>query len=363
MKRILAIYFLVLISFIAAYSQPKISFFVELKGVDQQKLFSDLSLISDLKKMKSSVRLGLLDFSPDCTQTVQQLNNAGIPVYAWLLLPEEDGYWFHMKNGEKALKRYADFKQWTAENNLKWKGIGIDLELDFQDARMMVKHPVKLIWRVYKRLYEKEPLEEGRKTYEQLVNQIRRDGYYLESYVIPTIYDERIAGTTSFQKAIGLIDIKTPNEIPMLYTSMFNNPSIIPSYYQKGQPIALGTAGGGVTIEGMKPKALTWDNLQRDILISTRYSSEVIIFCLEAVVENGWLANLKNFDYSVKPPTLADEQLRQKKIRENTRLILKILDHPFWMTVGIFMVLTIILSVIVKIILSIIRIFRRKQMA
>jgi hypothetical protein len=335
---------------LAGYSKPKISFFIELKGTELQKLFADSALIPELIKMNSTLRIGLIDFSPECTGTITKLNKAGIPVIAWLLLPEEEGYWFNMNNGEKAAKRYEDFKLWTALNNLKWKGIGIDLELDFNDAKMIVRHPLKLAWKAYKRLYDNHSLEAGSAIYKMLTYKIQSDGYYLESYVIPMIYDERIAGTTSFQKLLGLIDIQTPNEIPMLYTSAMGNASIIPSYHQEGQPIALGITGGGVVIEGVQPKFYKLEELQRDLLISNQYTNEVIIFCLEASRSNGWLQEIQSVDYTQTQPDLTSQLTQQVKTRKTIRHLLVILDHPLLMTLGIVLFIAGLFYALVKLI-------------
>jgi hypothetical protein len=350
MKKGLVIVTVLIIFSLNCFSKPKVSFFIELKGIELEKLFADTTLFSQLAELNSTLRIGLLDYSPGCTNTIKKLNAAGIPVIAWLLLPEEDGYWFNMYNGDKAAKRYEDFKIWTAANNLKWEGVGIDLELDFNDAKMAVRHPLKVVWKAYKRLYDNKSLESGRKIYKILTDKIQDDGYYLESYVISLVYDERITRTTSFQKLLGLIDIKTPNEIPMLYTSVMGNPSILPAYYQEGQPIALGITGGGVVIEGVKPAFYKLENLKRDLLISNQYTGEVIIFCLEASLANGWLSEIRDVDYSIAPPDLTSDLIKQAKTRKAIRTALVILDHPFLMTLGILLIISGVVYAIVKLV-------------
>lgn len=81
---------------------PHLSFFCELPEKEFTELFADSSLISELAEMQVSLRIGLHDFGAGRTLTIQKLNIAGIQVFAWLLFPEEDGYWFNMLNGEKA---------------------------------------------------------------------------------------------------------------------------------------------------------------------------------------------------------------------------------------------------------------------
>ncbi len=72
-------------------------------------------------------------------RVVRQLNEAGIPVTAWLLLPKEQGYWFNLDNIPQAIARYADFKAWTEENALQWAGVGIDIEPDFNELQQLAQ--------------------------------------------------------------------------------------------------------------------------------------------------------------------------------------------------------------------------------
>lgn len=111
MKKILTISSIVFLISLRAVSDHKISFFVELPGNEFQKLFADTSLISQLKEMDVSLRIGLQDFSKERTETILKLNKVGIPLYAWLLLQEDEGYWFNMYNGELASRRYGEFKK------------------------------------------------------------------------------------------------------------------------------------------------------------------------------------------------------------------------------------------------------------
>lgn len=56
--------------------------------------------------------------------------------------------------------------------------------------------------------------------YTALANQIRSDGYRVESYIFPFIYDERRANSQLLELLFGLVDVTAvDDEIPLLYTS------------------------------------------------------------------------------------------------------------------------------------------------
>jgi hypothetical protein len=360
-KRLVFLFSFSLLFSIINAGTPRISFFCELPEKEFSNLFADSSLIGELSEMQVSLRIGLHDFGTERTATIKRLNQAGIPVYAWLLLPEADGYWFNMHNGEKAAKRYEDFKKWTAENQLKWEGIGLDLEPDMNDARLAMTHPWKFGWKVYKRLYDNKSIKAAAEIYHKLISKMKTDGYVVESYIIPFLFEERAKKTISFQKLLGIVDIETDREIPMLYTSGLSNPGIIPLYHTEKMPVALGSTGGGVKIEGFELAALTWDKLERDLRIASELTDEIVIFCLETSVQNGFLRDIKNLDFSQKAPDISIEIEKQRKTNNFIRFLLVILDHPFWLTVGILVVLSGIFLGIFKLIAYMISLIRGRN--
>lgn len=347
--------------FILGYAgRPQLSFFCELEGKEFNELFADTALIRELIDMKVAIRIGLHDFSPERTQTIQKLNKAGIPLVAWLLLPEKDGYWFNMHNAEKAETRYNNFKKWTSDNNLIWAGIGLDLEPDMNDNKLALSHPWIFAWKVYKRLYDNKSVRDGKQLYQSLIAKMKADGYSVESYIIPFVYYERARKTSSVQKLLGIVDIETDKEIPMLYTSAMGNPGIIPLYHRDNMPIALGSTGGGVKIEGIELAALSWDELERDLLIASKLTDEIHIFCLETSVQKGFLNKIKNLDFDKSSPDISVETEKQNKIDGIIRFIIAILNHPFLLTVAVLAIIAGMLFGIYKLITGIFRLFRRK---
>jgi hypothetical protein len=340
---------------------PHISFFCELPEKEFTQLFADSSLINELSEMRISLRIGLHDFGTERTAIIKRLNQNGIPVYAWLLLPEEDGYWFNMHNGVKARKRYEDFKKWTIENQLKWEGIGLDLEPDMNDAKLLMTHPWKFGWKAYKRLYDNKSLNTATEIYQKLISAMKADGYEVESYIIPFLFEERAKKTTSLQKLLGIVDIETDKEIPMSYTSGMGNPAIIPLYHMDKMPIALGSTGGGVNIEGFELAPLTWNKLERDLIIAAGLTDEIVVFCLETSVQKGFLENIKQIDFNKKAPDISAEIEKQRKMNNIVRFILVILDRPFWLTAGILVILSGIFFGIFKLVVLIIRLIRSKN--
>ena len=156
------------------------------------------------------------------------------------------------------------------------------------DAKLALSHPWKFAWKAYKRLYDNKSLKAAKGIYQSLISDMKADGYTVESYIIPYLFEERARKTTSLQKLLGIVDIETDTEIPMVYTSLMDNPGILPVYIKKGHPAGIGSTGGGVNVGGFELAALTWEKLERDILIASELTDEVVIFCLETSVQKGY---------------------------------------------------------------------------
>ena len=312
---------------IPAGAAQRVAFFCELPAAEFKALFEQPDVLSQLKGMSASVRVGLLDLSPERAATIQKLNRAGIPVAAWLLLPESEGYWFNMTNGEKAARRYADFKRWTDENHPLWQAVGIDLEPNINEVQMMKDHPWRLAWRMYTRLFAGRQYREGREQYARVVAAIRSDGYTVESYVMPVVLDDRARGTTSIQKVIGILDLQTDREVPMLYSS-FGSPASIIVYHEPGKPIAIGSTGGGVKIGGEEARPLSWEEFSRDLLLASHQTDEIYIFSLEGCVAKGWLSRIARFDFAQPPPDIASAVAEQEGQRRWIQRAASVLDRP-----------------------------------
>src|ERR1700735_175042 len=97
-----------------------------------ETLFSQPDVIPDLKALNAHIALALPDLSPDRARIVRQLNSAGIPVTAWLAVPAEQDYYLNASNAQEAATRFADFRTWTSTYDLRWAGVGLDIEPNIQ---------------------------------------------------------------------------------------------------------------------------------------------------------------------------------------------------------------------------------------
>lgn len=344
-------------------ANPILSFFNEMKGLRLQELFKDSTLIPTLQQLHAEVRMGILDLTAERATVIKRLNQAGIPVVAWLLLPPEKGYWFNSRNGQQAIERYQEIKQWADQEGLLFKGIGIDLELDINDANLIRSHPWKLLMKLPPRLYDKSVIKEGQEVYAKLIALIKKDGYPLESYYASFIKDETANGTTSIQQLSRFLDVKVEKEIPMLYSSFMGNPDGLIKVYGidiHAQAIALGSTGGGV--DTTLP-VLSWDQLAHDIRLASSTATEIHIFSLEGCVEHGYLQRLVGFDYSVPVPIQPQQVEAIKKLQKNVIRASDILSHPNLLFGSLLLILVLVGWLLYVLIKKIYRMFMGNRSA
>jgi len=174
------------------------------------------------------------------------------------------------------------------------------------------------------------------------------------------LYEERAKHTSSVQKLLGIVDIQVDKEIPMAYTSAMGNPAIIPLSHRENMPIALGSTGGGVRIEGIELASMSWDDLERDLLIASKLTDEIHIFCLETSFQKGYLPKIKNLDFEKPAKDLSIETALQKKTDGIIGFFIVVLNHPFWFTITILVIVFGILLGIYKLLAFVAGLFRKK---
>jgi len=319
--------------------KPELTFFCELKAEPLSKLFDGRFVIDDLKYLDASLSLGILDLTDERAEVVKRLNKAGVPVIAWLLLPEEEGYWFNIDNYQQAAERYSAFTNWTEQHQLEWGGIGLDIEMNINALKQVLeeKQSDQFLTTIFKRLGDKQRVVRAKHAYQDLVRRIHEDGYPIESYHIPLISEERRARSTVLQRTVGLVDFDTEREVLMLYSSFLrpNGDAVMWSYSAEADSIGVGNTGGGVDLKGVGDlEPLTWDEFSRDLRLCVMCEKPIHIFCLEGCVEQGFLSKLNTFEWDKGAP-IPEKVNRVRAIRTGITLILWLVERPWVILIAI----------------------------
>jgi hypothetical protein len=315
-----------------------LTFFCELDAEALEALFENDQIIEHLCALNASVSMGIRDFDDRRVAVVRRLNEAGVPLVAWLLLPEAQGYWFNLDNAQQAVHYYFDFRSWTEEHALQWARIGLDIEPDIREMARLLEGELGVLPTIVRRLLNGQRFRYAHALYAVLVDQIRADGYPVDSYHIPFIVDERRVGSSLLQRTTGLVNIPSDREVLMLYSS-FMRPwghAVLWSYAPDAQSIGVGITGGGVDLLDAKQIApLNWDELARDLRLAQTWSDDVHIFSLEGAVQQGFLERLRDFDWDTPVAPPLDKARRVAHIRSWARAVLWCSKYPGVIAAGL----------------------------
>ena len=312
-------------------SKPSLTFFCELAAKPLAALFADPAVIEQLAAMKAGVSLGLVDLSDERAAVVRRLNAAGVPVTAWQLLPEAQGYWYNLGNAPQAIARYVDFTAWTEAHDLRWEAIGVDIEPDIREMGRLSAGEWAILPRLVRRLFDRERVERARRLYRGLIAEMRADGYEVEAYHLPFIVDERRAGSTLLQRLFGLIDLEVDREVLMLYSSFLrpHGAGALWTYAPAAEAIAVGSTGGGVTVGGAdQVPPLGWDELARDLRLARQWSDALYVFSLEGAIRQGYLARLCDFEWERDVMLPLESAHKVGRVRKAGRAVLWASAHP-----------------------------------
>lgn len=283
---------------------PHIGFACELDPGPLQSLLSTPNVISDIRAMNANISLALRDLSEERALAVRQLNQEGIPVIAWLALPQDQGYYMNASNSNQAIARFKEFEAWTAKYDLKWIGVGLDIEPNLAEFGSLSKSSkwnlVKTILARSVSLERDRQSKEASKIYSGFIKKIEEHGYPVQTYQLSFVADERKVHSTLLDRIAGLVSAKGKNEALMLYTSFTHNfgSALIWSYGSEAQAIVVGVTGGGVDTTNSRDIPLSWRELSNDLIVASHFTNDIGIFSLEGCVRSGFLPLLKNFDWN-----------------------------------------------------------------
>jgi hypothetical protein len=289
--------------------RPRLTFFCEVKK-ENLSMVSDPNTIKMLAEMNAAVSVAMMDYSKERADFIKLLNLNNIKTTAWLLVNHTYGYWANLNNVNQIESMYIRLKKWGGKHNVTWSSIGLDLEIDLSEITPL-EH---LNWRpwfdnIKKRYYNRDYIEDAKKNYTRLVQQIKADNYNIESYIFPFIHDERKLNNTFFQTMFAVPDIvNITNEIPMLYTSgLPKGKGFLKSYGKNARAVAVGSTGGDPMDSPIPAPYENWELLRDDLLYAYHFlTPDIYIYSLQGSVKRNFVQKIHALDWSkpLKPGTI-----------------------------------------------------------
>ena len=308
---------------------PRLGFACCEHGIEQmQSLFDDPDVIDDLQELHADVAISTLDFSVERAAVVRRLNQAGIPVIAWMMLSKEEGFYLNADNEPQAAARLAAFEKWSSDNGLTWAEVGLDIEPNFAELAPLKTHRSRLITTLLRRSVNSDRIATARQEYSGLIGQLQKRGYPVQTYQMPYIPAERSVHSTLLDRLLGTVDVRGDQEYLMLYTSVARpvGAGMIWSIGPRAQAIAIGsTEGDSAAGSGVGP--LNWDEFSRDLIVASHFSHLIGVYDLEGCVRQGFLPRLKTFNWSQSVTIPAEALQKADRLHRVLQLVLWIGDH------------------------------------
>jgi hypothetical protein len=303
-------------------------------------MFSTPGVISDLAELKAGVALAVSDLSADRARIVRQLNQAGIPVTAWLTLPADQGYYLNSSNAPLAAARFADFEKWSSAERLQWAAIGLDMDPSLQEfASLKQGGKWHLVSTMIMRLFDGQRVRRATSMYSALIREMQAHGYRVQTYQFPFIADERRVQSTVLERIGGIVDVKGDEDVLMLYTSFAHqtDSALIWVYGPDAQAIAIGSTSG----PDSDPRfvRLNWLAFSRDVIVANHFSHTVGVYNLQGCIRQGFLSRLKTVNWDEPVTIQAESVQRVTKFRTRIQRVLWIASHILYFAVALLIAL------------------------
>ncbi len=195
------------------------------RGLVMQRLFRQempdgkggmMELGDYLAEKNISLSICMSSLDKDTADAIRYLNEKKIPVIAWVVVEDAEGYWTNHSNIVETVKKTQDILDWAKENDLNLHALGFDSEKPIQFLAEVGKASIVSMAKEY--LAYRAKISEQKKSgdynpqqqFNDLVEKLNQDGVQTEIYAFPN----------PLKKVLGGIGVDVPgNErlVEMLY--------------------------------------------------------------------------------------------------------------------------------------------------
>lgn len=140
---------------------------------------------------------------PELKQLLQRAQAAAVPVGAWLLLPDQAGYWPNAENATAFAQLVERFLGWLQQHKLQVAEIIVDMETPLALSRLMkgqLLRGLQLEWKRWRHPRNHEQFWKSVSLFQQLVEQIHQAGLRAQVVTYPLVVHDLKAGNTAFQE-------------------------------------------------------------------------------------------------------------------------------------------------------------------
>jgi len=184
---------LVDVNFFVEYANDYVA--PEKRGETLMELFKKDNLADFLADNNFGVTMAMTRLDENTASVVRYLNDKKVTTTAWIVIEDSEGYWTNKTSIDRTIKKTEAVRKWSKENDLKFKGIGFDLEKPLTYVSAWAQRNLsKIITEEIK--YRKNIItgEEASKELGQYLNQLHSDKVETEIYTNPRGFKNLLGG-------------------------------------------------------------------------------------------------------------------------------------------------------------------------
>lgn len=265
---------------------PHVTYIYDMPASHIAAFWTD-TLITSIAQSQFRLCIALRDLSDERATLVSRLNRAQIPVVAWLVRDDADPVREYDMHAAAALRaRYDEVAAWTRQHALQWDAIGIEVSADVRSAVHFGDTPTVDTAALLSRISNRWHIDAATNAYDALLQQIRADGYTVESYELPFVRDDRVSGTTLARRLLGLPAIAADRVVVRLHSSQSRpyGPGLIAAYAPECAAVSIGDLTAHDNNQPLSAMEF-WRDLQH---LSGCGVPHIYIAGMPTVIANGW---------------------------------------------------------------------------
>lgn len=289
-----------------AFGRPQIYFFSELSAAALDALLRDGQTLAALAEHGYGVAVAMRRFDEATAEVVRLLSASRVPVVAWLVPTADDELWFNLRNYPQAVERYRAFYAWAQSGGLQLAAVGLEIEPPGAAVDDLSGWSFRRLVRRLGQARENVLFSAARAAYTDLIAAIHHDGYEVHAYQLPILADDRRAGSTLAQRTLDIVDVPADVEVLLCYSSVplerLDNDlggALIDSYGPQADGIGVGAVAGSG--DGDALPSLSWDALERDLILAAHHTDTMYVYSLEGCAERGLIQRIARVDWDAEP--------------------------------------------------------------
>lgn len=300
----------------------RLSFFNEQDPPELAQLVGDASVLEQLRALGADVTMGLRELSDERAEAIKRLCGEGVPVFAWLLLPKEQGYFATYDNVDAVSARVDAVLSWAQRHQLTLGSLGFDFEPDLRELETLFASPMRALAGWARRSADRTRRARALDAYGALIRRLQTSGWRVEAYQFPLLLEDRAAGSHFLQRFASSLDVPVEREVMMTYSSLLGplGVGLMEGWTRSTRAVAVGSTGGGVD---PLPK-LSFEELSRDLRLAARACDDVSIFSLEGCVMHGHLPRLIDLDWGAPVTVPVHQRLGAAALRSSARAVARL---------------------------------------